>query len=255
MADTRREPEPASVANRRDSVLPIRGEGLTLVRGERRILDDVAISVELPAIHVLMGPNGAGKSVLLRVLADLVKPDAGVVRWGREAPRRSLRRRLGVVFQKPVLLRRSALANVRYALRAGGVGRARSLERAREALHTAGLAHLERSPARALSGGEQQRLAIARALSLEPQVLFLDEPTASLDPASTARIESMVHEVTAAGTRVVFVTHDVGQARRLAAHVFFMHHGRVAESTPAARFFHDPASQVAREYLAGHLVL
>lgn len=237
------------------AVLPIEGYALTLARGGRRILDQVDIRFSNDGISVLLGPNGAGKSILLRVLAGLVEPDAGHVTWAGEAPRRALRRQLGFVFQKPVLLRRSALANVRYALRVAGVGRTESMHRAREALHFAGLEALERAPARLLSGGEQQRLAIARALALQPEVLFLDEPGANLDPASTARIEALISVVTGAGRKVVLVTHDVGQARRLATEVAFLHRGRVVERSPAARFFDTPDSDAARAFLAGQIVL
>ena len=237
------------------AVLPVRGEGLVVERGGRRILDAVDIAFEGPGISAVLGPNGAGKSVLLRVLAGVVAADAGRVTWAGHPPRRDLRPRLGFVFQKPVLLRRSALANVRYALHAAGVARGASLERARDALAFAGLAHLERSPARLLSGGEQQRLALARAVATQPEVLFLDEPTANLDPASTARIEALVREIAGEGRKVVLVSHDVGQVRRLAADVAFVHHGRVVEHGPAARFIDNPGSDAARAFLDGRIVL
>ena len=248
---------PAAISDHESAprVLPIEARGIMLRRAGRTILDDVHVRIGGGGISVLMGPNGAGKSVLLRVLAALITPDAGHVSWSGCAPHRSLRRALGFVFQKPVLLRRSALENVCYALRVGGDGRARSLARARDALAFAGLSHLARSPARLLSGGEQQRLAFARALALEPEVMFLDEPTANLDPAATSHIETLLGEVTAAGRKVVFVTHDVGQARRLAEDVMFMHHGRIVESASATRFFAAPASDAARAFLNGQLVL
>lgn len=236
-------------------ILPIRGEGLIVERGGRHILDGVDASVSRGGISVVLGPNGAGKSVLLRVLAALIAPDAGRVSWGHGTPRRELRPALGFVFQKPVLLRRSALANVRYALRATGAGRRESTTRARDALRFAGLESLARSPARLLSGGEQQRLAIARALATDPEVLFLDEPTANLDPASTARIERLVQEAGSAGRKVVLVTHDLGQARRLAADVAFLHRGRLVEQALAGAFFDRPRSEAARAYLAGEIVL
>ena len=228
---------------------------MVLTRRGRNILDGVDIGFTRPGVSVLMGPNGAGKSVLMRILAALITPDRGVVSWGGAAPSRALRPRLGFVFQKPVLLRRSALANVRYGLRAAGAGRRESLERARRALDFVGLAALERSPARLLSGGEQQRLAMARALALEPEVLLLDEPTTNLDPASVARIESIITEVSRAGQKVVLVTHDLGQARRLADDVAFLHRGRLMEHTPAPRFFDAPESRDARDFLAGRIVL
>lgn len=237
------------------NVLPVRGQRLVVRRGERRILDDVSLELPAGGVTVLMGPNGAGKSLLLRVLAALVTPDAGEVTWAGAIPHRSLRSRLGFVFQKPVMLRRSALANLRYALHAAGMPRRRSAAPALEALRLTGLESLASSPARLLSGGEQQRLAIARALVSAPQALFLDEPTANLDPAATAAIEHIVRDAAATGRTVVLVTHDPGQARRLGDRVIFMHAGRIDEDTAASRFFDSPASAAARAFLAGDLVL
>lgn len=250
--DVARRSSGATIAH---GVLPLRGEGLVLDRRGRRILDGVDITFTGSGVSALIGPNGAGKSVLLRVLAALIEPDRGRVRWGGLPPSRTLRRRLGFVFQKPVLLRRSALANVRYALRAAGAGRAESLQRAREALDFVGLSALGRSPARVLSGGEQQRLAIARALALEPEVLLLDEPSSNLDPASTARIEAIIGDVSRAGRKVVLVTHDLGQARRLAREVVFLHHGRIVEHAAAGQFFDAPANAASRAFVAGQIVL
>lgn len=245
-------PFDASIDNP-DRVLPIAAAGLVFARAGRRILDAVDLTVAGSGVTVVMGPNGAGKSLLLRLLAGLVEPDSGVVRWAGRAPDRRRVRRLGFVFQKPVLLRRAALANVRFALFDGD--RHERSARALAALTRAGLAHLADTPARLLSGGEQQRLAIARALAPEPEVLLLDEPCANLDPAATAAIEALVGDAGRAGTRIVLVTHDIGQARRLADEVIFLHAGRITERGPAARFFATPASLEAQAYLAGKLVL
>ena len=237
------------------SVLPIEGRGLKLERNRRSILDGIDIRIAEQGITVLMGPNGAGKSVLLRVLAVLIAPDHGTVLWGNTAPSRERRPRIGFVFQKPVLLRRSAIANIRHALHSVGCARGHSTLKARDALAFAGLEHLRDSPARLLSGGEQQRLAIARALALQPEVLFLDEPSANLDPAATAQIEAMIRGVTARAMKVVLVTHDVGQARRLATRVEFVHRGRIVESGTAHAFFSAPSTPAAEAFLAGQIVL
>jgi tungstate transport system ATP-binding protein len=196
-------------------VLPIEARGIVLRRAGRTILDDVHVRIASHGITALMGPNGAGKSMLLRVLAALVTPDAGQVHWSGAAPRRALRRALGFVFQKPVLLRRSALANIRYALRAAGHGRAQSLARGREALAFAGLTHLARSPARLLSGGEQQRLAIARAVVNEPSLILADEPTSALDDGNCAAVLDLLRrQAQASAATLVVATHD----HRLAPH-------------------------------------
>jgi len=233
-------------------LLPGEARGLVLEIGGRRLVDGVDLTLLPGAITVLMGPNGAGKSLLLRLLHGMIEPTAGTVRWAGQAPGEAVRRRQAMVFQRPVLLRRSVAANIDFALklRGGGTSEAR-----RAALDHVGLAALADRPARLLSGGEQQRLALARALALKPEVLFLDEPTASLDPASVLLIETIVREAHAAGTKVVFVTHDVGQARRLADEVVFIHRGRVREQTGAGQFFDRPASREAQDYLAGRIVL
>ena len=158
-----------------------------------------------------------------------------------------------MVFQRPVMLRRSALANIVYALELAGVPREARVREAREALESVGLAHLAQRPARVLSGGEQQRLALARAWALHPEVLFLDEPTASLDPAATREIESVIKAIDAAGTKIVMATHNLGQARRVGDEVLFVHEGRVAEHSPIERFFSQPASAEAAAFIKGEM--
>jgi len=234
-------------------VLPIAAHGLVVERAGRRIIDNIDLGIDGGGISVIMGPNGAGKSVLLRLLTGLISPDAGRVTWAGRRPDRMRAPSVGLVFQKPVLLRRSALANVRYALR-GGDHRSRT-SRADEALARAGLTHLARSPARMLSGGEQQRLALARALAPDPEVLLLDEPCANLDPAAAAAIEALIRDARGRGTRIVLVTHDIAQARRLADDVTFLHDGRVVEQAPATVFFNQPASSAGRAYLDGRLLI
>jgi tungstate transport system ATP-binding protein len=237
------------------AVLPIRGDGLTLERSGRQILKGIDIEIAGSGTLVLLGPNGAGKSLLLRVLAGLVTPTSGRVRWADTAPDRRRAPKIGFVFQKPVHLRRSALANVVYALAIAGVPRQERTARARAALARARLQHLAASPARVLSGGEQQLLAIARALATGPEILILDEPTSNLDPAATTAIEDLTREVRAEGMRVVLVTHDMGQARRLADEVAFLHHGRLIERTPREEFLAQPRSAEAQAFVRGEIVL
>jgi tungstate transport system ATP-binding protein len=234
-------------------VLPITAHGLVLDRAGRRIIDNVDLTIAGHGVSVIMGPNGAGKSVLLRLLTGLLPPDRGMVRWAGSRANRARAPSVGLVFQKPVLLRRSALSNVRYALRQGS--HAERTLRAGKALARAGLGHLAKSPARLLSGGEQQRLALARALAPDPEVLLLDEPCANLDPAATAAIEALIRDAKARGTKVVLVTHDVAQAKRLADDITFIHDGRIVEQAPAGGFFDHPASDAGRAYLDGRLLI
>jgi len=217
------------------------------------IIDRISMWLTPGAPTVLIGPNGAGKTTLLRLAMGLVEPSSGHVTWGGRAGVPPKRR--AIVFQRPVMLRRSAAANVEYALASAGVARGEWPARLVELLNIVGLAGLDNRPARRLSGGEQQRLALARALARDPEVLFLDEPTASLDPAATKAIEDVIRAVAARGIKVVMATHDLGEARRLAGDVVLLHRGRVIEVAEAAAFFHSPKTDEARRFAAGELLL
>ena len=232
-----------------DTILPLRAEGLGFSAGGIAILSDVSLSLEAGSPSIIVGPNGAGKSVLLRLLHGLLAPSTGRVLWAGDAARRQ-----AMVFQRPVLLRRSVLANAVYPLKLAGVAAAEREPRARAALEMVGLAALADRPARRLSGGEQQRLALARAAALSPEVLFLDEPCASLDPTATRAVEEIVARLAARGTKIVMTTHDLGQARRLAGEVLFLNRGRLREQTPAEAFFNQPATPDAAAFLRGELV-
>jgi tungstate transport system ATP-binding protein len=249
-------PESAADSGRgAGAILPIRGEKLVFERGGRRLLDHIDVEIGGCGALVLIGPNGAGKSLLARVLAGLVAPTAGQLTWAGRAPDRRRAPKIGFVFQRPVLLRRSALANVEYALAIAGVARPARGERALYALERARLAHLAHAPARVLSGGEQQLLAIARALATGPEILILDEPTSHLDPAATTAVEDLVRAVRSEGTRVVLITHDLGQLHRLADEVAFLHHGRILERTPGEVFAAQPTTAEAQAFLRGDIVL
>jgi tungstate transport system ATP-binding protein len=235
-----------------EPLLPLALDDVTFVARGRTILDRVTLRLTRGNRTVVLGPNGAGKSVLLRVMHGLIAPTSGTVRWFTPEPARAPRRQ-AMVFQRPVLFRRSALGNLRFALAVAGVPRERREARAMEALERVGLAAIARQPARVLSGGEQQRLALARAWMLGPEVLFLDEPTANLDPGSTREIERVIQAIHHAGTKIVMVTHNLGQAERLADEIVFLHGGRVVERGAAAVFFREPATSEAAAYLEGEL--
>ncbi|EME69513.1 ABC-type polar amino acid transport system, ATPase component [Paramagnetospirillum caucaseum] len=237
-----------------DTILPLELERVGFAVGGRPLLDDITLRLEAGVRTIILGPNGAGKSLLLRLCHGLLAPSDGSVRWHGAMAGEPVRRRQAMVFQRPVLLRRSAVANVRYVLALGGVPWRRRGALAMEALERFGLAALAQRPARVLSGGEQQRLALARAWAAGPDVLFLDEPTSALDPAAALSVEMAVQEFHASGTKIVMTTHDLGQARRLADEVVFLSRGRLVELAPAVEFFKGPASPQARAFLAGELV-
>ena len=237
-----------------ESALPVRFDSVGYGRDGATLLADINATLRAGTRTVVMGPNGAGKSLLLRLLQGLIQPETGDIRWNRARDKKGAPR-AALVLQRPVLLRRSVEANLAHALATYGVpktGRAAVID---ALLAAAGLNAQRKQPARSLSGGEQQRLATVRALACTPDLLLLDEPTANLDPHATRAIESLIEQAFQRGTKPVLVTHDIGQAKRIADDVIFMAAGRVTEVTEAATFFDGPQSAEARAYLAGELIL
>jgi tungstate transport system ATP-binding protein len=239
------------------SHLPLRLEGVGYAADGAVLLADVTLRLEPGRRTVVLGPNGAGKSLLLRLCHGLLGPTAGRIRCngGAAGVGPAQRARQAMVFQRPVHLGRSAVGNLVYALKARGAPRRGRRERALAALERFGLAALADRPARVLSGGEQQRLALARAWLLEPELLLLDEPTSALDPAAAKAVEAAVADFARAGVAIVMTTHDLGQARRHADEVAFLARGRLVEHAAAADFFAGPRTPEARAFLAGELVV
>ncbi len=228
----------------------IKAENITLNRAGRTLLTGLDFSIAQTGVTTILGPNGAGKSLILRLISGLILADSGTLSI---VP--SISERLALVFQTPVVLRRSVKANLDHAMKIYGVAKSQRVGRIAELLVMADLTHLAETPAKALSGGEKQRLAMARALAARPKLLLLDEPTASLDPNSTAAIERLTRIAASGGTKIVLVTHDRGQAERLADDILFVHRGRVTEHSQASQFFDAPASEEGRSYLKGHILL
>ncbi|MDP6978427.1 MAG: ATP-binding cassette domain-containing protein [Myxococcota bacterium] len=237
------------------SILPLELRGVGFAVNGNELLADIDLRFEAVDRTMIVGPNGAGKSLLLRIAHGLLSPTAGEVQW--HGPRASDPSALGtqaMVFERPVLLRRSAQANVEYALRCVGCDREVVTEKARAALAQTGLLSVAERHAFVLSSGERQRLALARAWALEPEVLFLDEPTSALDPSATRVVEEIIEAIANAGTRVIMITHDLAQAKRLGDEVVFMNRGRVLERAPVDRFFDAPTSQEAAAFIKGELL-
>jgi tungstate transport system ATP-binding protein len=233
-------------------VLPLTLEDVSFVAGGRAIIDRVSCTFAAGPRTVILGPNGSGKSVLMRLCHGLLTPTTGRIVWGSSRDERRPRAQ-AMVFQRPVMLRRSALGNVTYGLKLAAVSRAAREARARAVLEAVGLSAVAGRPARVLSGGEQQKLALARAWALTPEVLFLDEPTANLDPGATREVERIVDEIHASGTKIVMTTHNLGQARRLADEILFISGGRLVDHAPVERFFAEPSTAEAAAFIKGEL--
>ena len=239
-------------SNTEPPLLPLVARGVEFGINGRPIIDDVSFWIGSSGRTVILGPNGAGKSVMLRLCHGLLTPTRGEIRWGNLSVA-DAREQQAMASQQPVLLRRTVTGNLLHVLRVKGVPRSERQAHVDAALEQAGLAKLGGRAARTLSGGQQQRLAIARAFVLRPKVLLLDEPTANLDPAAVRSVEELIGAIGAAGTKILMTTHDIAQARRLAADVMFLNHGRLLEHAPATEFFGSPKDPVAAGFLAGEL--
>jgi tungstate transport system ATP-binding protein len=233
--------------------LPLVLDRVSLSAGATTMLDRLSLAITPGAPTLVLGPNGAGKTSLLRLCMGRAAPSAGSVSWGGRTNGRLGRR--AILFQRPVMLRRSVAANVAYGLAQAGCARHRRAARTEELLDRVGLPNLAAQPARRLSGGEQQRVALARALAREPEILLLDEPTASLDPAATRQVEEIILMASQSGAKIVMASHDLGQVRRLAGDVIFLVRGRLCEHASVGDFFDRPSSTEAAAFIRGDLVL
>ncbi|MGD9837140.1 MAG: ATP-binding cassette domain-containing protein [Afipia sp.] len=233
--------------------LPVMCDRVTVRSGATTILDRLSLTLTSGSPTFVIGPNGAGKSTLLRLCMGLIGPSEGRITWGGRAGAKPDRR--AFVFQRPVMLRRTAAANVAYGLTHANYPREKLAARTAELLERVGLSDLAMRPARRLSGGEQQRLALARALARDPELLLLDEPTASLDPAATRSVEEIVRQAGQSGIKIVMASHDLGQVRRLAGEVVFMVRGTVREHSPTEDFLKTPSTPEAAAFVRGDLVV
>ena len=232
-------------------LLPITVDKLMLNAGRKTLLDSISVNITHPGITAIMGPNGAGKSLFIRCLHGLSQPDSGQIRFAGQAIRDSHRLRQSLIFQKPILLRRTVRQNLEFVHALRPAQNYRDIE---TALETVGLSRLAEQPAKQLSGGEQQRLALARTFMTCPDILFLDEACANLDPASAAQIEALLLESSKKGQKIILITHDIAQARRLADDLIFLYQGQLCEHSLAKDFFARPKSAVARAYLDGQIL-
>ena len=234
------------------SILPLRLSDATVSKRGKQIVGPVTMEVGGKGLTIVMGPNGSGKTTLLRLMHGLERPREGSVQWSVDI--QTARLNQSFVFQAPIMLRRTALENIIYPLLLQGVTKHEAANKARKWISRIGLKHAENLNASFLSGGEKQKLALARALSTNPQVLFLDEPAANLDGRATAEIEDILLDAHQAGTRIIMTTHDIGQGKRLADDVVFLYRGVIHEHGPAASFFKAPKTKEARAFIKGEIL-
>lgn len=236
-----------------ETILPVELQDAIVRKGAKDIIGPLNLTFGGKGCSILIGPNGAGKTTLLRLLHGLERTTSGTITWA--AKKSEAYSRQSFVFQSPVVLRRSGIENIAYPLYVRGVHKKAARAEAEKWLGYIGLRDLGHNDAPVLSGGEKQKLAMARALITTPEVLFLDEPTANLDGASTLEIERLILAAVDAGTRIIMATHDFGQARRLATEILFMYRGKIHERANADTFFDNPQSEETRKFLRGDLLV
>jgi tungstate transport system ATP-binding protein len=235
------------------SILPLQLTNVSLKKSGTDIVGPIDLRLSGEGCTIIIGPNGSGKTSLLRLMHGLEKASQGKVKWN--VPKPEAYRTQCFVFQSPVLLRRSVRENIAYPRLLRGEPRKAVLTEADKWIEKVGLTFAASKDAQVLSGGERQKLALARAMITTPEILFLDEPTTNLDGASTLEIENLIKQAQAEGTRIVMATHDFGQARRLGTEVLFLYRGQIHEQGAAGDFFPDPVTEKARAFIKGEVVL
>lgn len=233
------------------SILPLQVQGLHYEVDGTSLIKGISFTLSGGSRTIILGHNGAGKSLLLHLCHGLILPSGGEIVWQGSAEEPA--RHQAMVFQRPVMLRRTAAENVDFALRMRGIPRRERKHLVVDALKQTRLHRHADRQARTLSFGEQQRLALARAWAMKPEILFLDEPTASLDPAVTRSIEDLINLIHDAGTKIVMSTHDLGQARRLADEILFLHRGRLVSHAPAGDILNDSSHEEISAFIKGEL--
>jgi len=233
-------------------ILPLSVKQASVKKRGKTLVGPIDMEVQTTGLTVIMGPNGAGKTTLLRLLHGLEVPRSGSIEWNTDLETARLGQ--AYVFQTPIMLRRTAIENVMYPLRLRGLSTVEARTKANEWLEKISLPEAANLNARLLSGGEKQKLALARALAAKPQLLFLDEPTSNLDGRATREIETLLKDARASGMRIIMTTHDKGQAKRLAEDIVFLYHGKIHERAEAKRFFKETSTNEAKAFLEGDIV-
>ncbi len=231
---------------------PIEVIDLSVSLGKDLILDKISCSIKNNSITAVIGPNGAGKSIFLQTINGLTNIDYGKITFNKIYNNDEIRNKQAMVFQTPTLLRRNVKSNMDFV---SNVKNKNGKLIIKNILKRVGLEGYDDKPARLLSGGEKQRLSLARALFIEPSVLLLDEPTANLDPFSLKLIEEIILEESKKGATIILTTHDMAQAKRLASDIIFFNKGKILEQTDANAFFRNPLTKEAKKYINGEILL
>ena len=241
------------MVSKKNTLMPIKIKNLNFEKGHRKLLSDISCEIKEKGITIILGPNGAGKTLLLKYLHGLISDSTSEITFANKNLNTNIRKQQSMVFQSPILLRRSIFKYILFALKQRT--KIINKEKIFKVLKKVDLLHLVNENAMLLSGGEKQRLSLARAIITMPKVLFLDEATSNLDPYSIQIIENIIKEVNKQGTKVIAVTHDLLQAKRLADDIIFINEGKMSEFTNAKIFFSKPKSREGKLFIAGKLVV
>lgn len=234
------------------SILPINVRDAVVKKRRQILLGPISLALPEHGFTMVIGPNGAGKTTLLRLIYGLEFPKHGDISWN--LPKSEVQKHQAFIFQTPIMMRRSVVDNICYPLLTRGINKSAAQEQAKQWAQKVGLGEMCARDAMVLSGGEKQKLAIARALIIKPQILFLDEPTTNLDGKSTREIEELLLQTYHNGTRIVMTTHNLAQAKRLASDIIFLNKGQLMEQGTADAFFNQPSSSTIQQFLHGDIL-
>lgn len=232
--------------------LPLRMEHVTYDAQGTTLIRDFNLEIATSDTSIILGHNGSGKSLLLKLLHGVINPSHGKIRWNQHTPSSKQYWRT-FLLQRPTFFKQSIEFNIKFVLQIAGVDKSEHNQRCDHALEICGLTHLRQRNTHSLSGGELQKVSLARAWVLKPSVVLLDEPTVALDPPSVISFEKIIQQFEKSGTKIIMTTHDLAQAKRLAKEVIFIHQGSMIEHTDAAHFFAGPQSIEAQSFIRGEL--
>jgi len=228
--------------------LPLSVRKASLVMNKKKLLKEVSFNVQKNSILSIVGPNGAGKTSLLKVLHGIYELNSGSISWGAYSIN-EIKKMQAMIFQNPLLLKRSVKENIEYVLKIRNYAKSEILNKTNEVLDLCNITELQNQQAHRLSGGEKQKLSIARAWVLNPNILFLDEPTLNLDPPSVYEIEDLIINMHEKDTFVMFASHDLRQVRKLSQEVVFLYDGKLIEKTESKKFFESSASDLTKSFI------